>query len=120
MGSQARNAPLGATRTGYPLMLNAASPDPTDPKMKFESRTATTEPALGYTTVMASGPRTSGIGGSFTAFTGVPASPAAPGPARGTGVVSGAGCGAPPAQAPSSTSAPIPARRRMVVKLTEP
>jgi hypothetical protein len=32
-------APFGHTGTGTPLMLNAASPLPTLPKMKFESRT---------------------------------------------------------------------------------
>jgi hypothetical protein len=46
-------------------MLSAASPVPTLPNMKFESRTVSSWSGLGYTTVICSGPRTSGTGGSF-------------------------------------------------------
>ena len=59
------NAPLGHTGTETPLMLSAASPVPTLPNMKFESRTVSSCSGLGYITVICSGPRTSGTGGSF-------------------------------------------------------
>jgi hypothetical protein len=36
-GSHAMNAPLGHTGEGVPLIVKAASPLPTLPKMKFES-----------------------------------------------------------------------------------
>ena len=41
-GSQARNEPFGLTGTTAPLIVSRASPDPTDPRRKFESRTAIT------------------------------------------------------------------------------
>src|SRR5450759_4462727 len=59
------NAPLGQTGTATPLMRSAASPVPTVPKMKFESRTVRSCSGLGYATLICSGPRTSGTGGSF-------------------------------------------------------
>gem|GEM_PF-6275897 len=59
------NAPFGQTGTGTPLMRRAASPLPTLPKMKFESRTVRSCSGFGYTTLIWTGPRTSGTGGSF-------------------------------------------------------
>src|SRR2546423_13222895 len=59
------NAPFGQTGTATPLIRSAASPDPTLPKMKFESRTVRSCSGLGYTTLIWSGPRTSGTGGSL-------------------------------------------------------
>lgn len=48
-----------------PLIRSPASPLPTDPKMKFESRAAISCPDLGYVTLISIGPRTSGTAGSF-------------------------------------------------------
>src|SRR6185437_2510945 len=45
-------------------MLSEARPFPMDPKMKLESREAISAPEFGYTTFNASGPSTSGTGGS--------------------------------------------------------
>jgi hypothetical protein len=59
------NAPFGQTGTATPLMRSAASPVPTVPKMKLESRTVRSCSGFGYVTVICSGPRTSGTGGSF-------------------------------------------------------
>ena len=70
-------APLGHTRTGAPLTVTAASPLPALPKMKLESRASTTSPGEGYTTLSASGPRTSGTGGRCDADAGASAPPAA-------------------------------------------
>jgi hypothetical protein len=44
-------------------MVREAEPLPIEPKMKFESLTATRAPSGGYTTRMASGPTTLGTGG---------------------------------------------------------
>src|SRR5690349_11629208 len=46
-------------------MRRAASPVPTVPNMKFESRTVSIWSGFGYVTAICSGPRTSGTGGSF-------------------------------------------------------
>src|SRR5688500_9104137 len=46
-GRNARKAPFGHTGADCPLMNSAALPLPIDPKMKFESREATTEFAVG-------------------------------------------------------------------------
>src|SRR5687767_13309974 len=59
------NAPLGQTGTETPLMSSPASPLPTDPKMKLESRDAMSCPDLGYVIEISSAPRTSGTGGSL-------------------------------------------------------
>jgi hypothetical protein len=40
--TQASQAPLGQTCTGCPLIVILASPVPAEPKMKLESRAATT------------------------------------------------------------------------------
>ena len=52
-------------------MARVACPLPTEPKMKFESRTGMTWFASGYTTLGASGPSTSGMGGKGGALRGV-------------------------------------------------
>jgi hypothetical protein len=59
------NAPSGHTGTDVPFTVSPASPFPTDPKMKLESRDVISDPSGGYTTVMCNGPFTSGTGGSF-------------------------------------------------------
>jgi hypothetical protein len=41
------NAPFGHTGVGTPLIVMAASPFPTDPKIKFESFDGMTEPGGG-------------------------------------------------------------------------
>jgi hypothetical protein len=46
------------------LIVSAASPFPTDPKMKFESFDCMSWPDDGYTTLICSGPVTCGTGGS--------------------------------------------------------
>ena len=46
------------------MISSDARPLPVDPKMKFESRDVIRAPGVGYTTRTASGPSTSGIGGS--------------------------------------------------------
>jgi hypothetical protein len=46
------NEPLGQTGTGIPLISNAASPVPTLPKMKFESRAVSICSGFGYTTLI--------------------------------------------------------------------
>ena len=45
-------------------MVSEARPEPTDPKMKLESRTAIAAFESGYAIVMRNGPSTAGIGGS--------------------------------------------------------
>jgi len=40
--TQASQAPLGQTRTGWPLIVSCAWPVPVDPKRKLESRASTT------------------------------------------------------------------------------
>ena len=62
-GSQARNAPSGATSTGAPLIVSRAAPLPVAPNRKELSRAPTTASAGGYTTVIASGPSTGWIAG---------------------------------------------------------
>ena len=109
-GSHARNAPLARTGTGVPLMVRVASPVPTEPRMKLESREVISAPGRGYTTEIAIGPVTCGIGGS----TGLaPPGPGAAGAAAGTGAV--AGRGAPQAanstENPAAASAPANGRR---------
>src|SRR6185503_1704143 len=69
--TQASHAPLGHTWTGAPLIVRSASPAPTEPSRKLESRASITEPAVGYTTLIASGPRTSGTAGRWPAATGL-------------------------------------------------
>src|SRR6478672_579322 len=64
LGRNTMNAPFGHTRDGTPFTVSVALPLPMEPKMKFESFDVTTELAVGYTTRMASGPSTSGTGGS--------------------------------------------------------
>src|SRR5688500_6516947 len=59
------NAPFGQTGTGTTLICSPASPLPTEPKMKFESRDAMRWPDLGIVMLISIGPRTSGTGGSF-------------------------------------------------------
>src|SRR5688500_8780307 len=59
------NAPFGHTGTETPLISNPASPLPTDPKMKLESRDAMSCPDLGYVILISTEPRTSGTGGSL-------------------------------------------------------
>ena len=59
------NAPFGQTGTATPLIWRAASPVPTLPKMKFESRAVSIWSGFGYVTLIRSGPRTSGTGGSL-------------------------------------------------------
>jgi hypothetical protein len=83
------NDPLGHTGVGIPLMVSAASPFPTDPKMKLESFDWISWPEEGYTTLIANGPVTCGTGGRavFAAGTGAGAA--------GTGnFTSGTGAGA--------------------------
>ena len=46
-GRKARNAPFGATVTGWPLIRSRARPVLVEPKMKFESRTAIGAPSGG-------------------------------------------------------------------------
>jgi hypothetical protein len=60
----ASHAPLGHTRAGCPLTVTRASPEPAVPKRKLESRTCSTASGAGYITLIASGPRTGGTGGS--------------------------------------------------------
>jgi hypothetical protein len=69
MGRNARNAPFGQTGAGTPLIVRKALPFPSEPKMNAESVEATVSPRRGYTTLMANGPCTSGIGGRL-GFTG--------------------------------------------------
>ena len=91
-------------------MVSAALPLPIEPKMKFESRDWMSAFAVGYTTLGASGPATSGIGGSA----GDDGAPAAR--ASGDGIAdAGAGevamgCSEPP-QPTSRRAAPIDVRR---------
>ena len=65
------NVPLGATGTFAPLIVSDARPLPTEPKMKFESRTAIDWFGAGKTVLGASGPSVSGIVGSGGAARGV-------------------------------------------------
>src|SRR5215218_11269533 len=60
-GTQASQAPLGQTRTGYELMVSVASPVPTEPRRKLESFALTTASGGGYTTRIRRGPRARGI-----------------------------------------------------------
>src|SRR5688572_21427394 len=68
-GTQASQAPLGQTFTGYELIVSVASPVPTDPSRKLESFAPTTASDLGYTTRIWRGPRTCGTTGSARAVT---------------------------------------------------
>jgi hypothetical protein len=56
-------APFGQTGVGTPFIVMAASPFPTDPKMKFESFAGITAPGVGYTTLIATGWATCGTAG---------------------------------------------------------
>jgi hypothetical protein len=49
--------------TANPLIVRVASPDPTDPRMKLESRAWMTASGLGYTTEIEIGPTMLGTGG---------------------------------------------------------
>jgi hypothetical protein len=80
------NAPFGQTGTGTPFIRRAASPLPTLPKIKFESRTVSSCSGFGYTTLIWTGPRTAGTGGSFGCSGGNGA-----GTSGGTGAGGGAG-----------------------------
>src|ERR1700682_1933565 len=88
------NAPFGQTGTATPLIRSAASPVPTLPKMKFESRTVRSCSGFGYTTLITTGPRTAGTGGRFGLTGGIGAG------TRGTAVTGGGeGAGRPGAVA---------------------
>src|SRR3954468_16994062 len=81
--------PFGQTGTATPLMFRAASPLPTFPKMKFESRTVSSWSAFGYTTLIWIAPRTSGTGGSL-GWAGGTAAGVSGGVGTGMGPVTGA------------------------------
>jgi hypothetical protein len=81
-GMNPRKAPFGATSTAAPLMRSSASPVPTLPNTKLESREVSAASSAGYTTSMRSGPRTLGTGGSEPR---APSSWAGAGPPPGAG-----------------------------------
>src|SRR6185436_1880963 len=78
-------------------MRRAASPVPTFPKMKFESRTVSIWSGFGYVTLILSGPRTSGTGGSLGLLAG-----------SGAGTSGGTGSGV-GADGPAAGRHPAPA-----------
>ena len=65
-GTQASQAPLGHTFTGCPFMLRVASPVPTLPSRKVESRASIVASSAGYWTTMRVGPVTGGWAVSAT------------------------------------------------------
>ena len=68
-------------------MTSAASPVPTLPKMKFESRVVSNWSGFGYTTLICTGPLTSGTGGSLVPVGGGTGTGVSGGTTTGTGLV---------------------------------
>ena len=112
-GSHPMNAPLGHTGAGTPLIVTPASPLPTEPNMKFESFDVMSWPAVGYTTLISSGPMTCGTSGSagFTAGNGARATVTGAG-ATGTGL-GGAATGALGAHAAATAANVAPRSKRL-------
>lgn len=106
-GSQASQAPLGQTRTGWPLIQSLALPVPAEPKMKLESRSWMTASGAGYITRSASFPCTVAMGGRRAELGTESAAPLAGTP--GCGTVEGEGR---EAQAAPATISATPQRYR--------
>jgi hypothetical protein len=90
-------------------MLSVAFPLPIDPKMKFESRDVMVCPALGYTTLIARDPSTTGIVGSAGALTATGL-----GAGAGVGAVTGTGVRAQP-----SAKSPNNPTTRSVIRMAK-